>query len=75
MDLSSVLKRNESSLRTDLAYTWLHQILLKSSSMTKIRPGVEVSRSGMNLLEEQTTAYFIASLSQSVLSVPGPIHC
>lgn len=74
-DLRLVLKRSESSLRTDLTHTWLHRILLKSSSLTKIRPGVEVSRSRMNLLEEQTTAYFIASLSQSILSIPGPIHC
>lgn len=69
MDLSLVLEGNESSLRTDLICTWLHTILLKSSSRTKIRPGIEISRSGTNQLEEQTTAYFIASLNQSVLSI------
>ena len=27
MDLSLVLERNESGLRTELIYTWLHKIL------------------------------------------------
>lgn len=41
-------ERNESSLRTVHIYTWLHKMLLKISSRTKIRSRVEVSRSGTN---------------------------